>query len=157
MGRYCHSQAAAHECVRRLDPLEEQGFLSIDEFERACRWHTPPADGEGGPNPEPEPEPGQLPAGTKGKGEGGHPGGEGSAAARQGGDPGEDDTFDTPNYWEKFNAEAECFEWYSAGEFIVQGVCAVVHMGCTPRLGVTAAVCCQIMTASVRLHVVALH
>ncbi len=87
---------------------EEDGFLSIDEFETIHSWHGRTAASP----PEPEPEP-ELPAGgTADEGDGD-------------GDGDDEDAFDTREYWEKFNADAGCYEWYGGDglqESIVQSV-----------------------------------
>ncbi len=87
---------------------EEDGFLSIDEFETIHGWHGRPAASSS----EPEPEP-QAAARREGASDGGDGDGEG------------EDAFDTREYWEKFNADAGCYEWYGSDglqESIVQSV-----------------------------------
>ena len=81
---------------------EEDGFLSIDEFETIHGWHGRPAASRPEPEPEREPEP-----------------------AAGGGGPDAEDAFDTRDYWEKFNADPGCYEWYGGDglqESIVQSV-----------------------------------
>ena len=80
---------------------EEQGFLSIDEFERIYSWcsATTTSTTDAPQTVEPEPEPSDT-ADTQGDGK---------------------DNFDTLEYWEQFNEEADCYEWYSAGELVVRG------------------------------------
>ena len=78
---------------------EEDGVLSIDEFETIHGWHGRPAASRPQPEPEPEPEPD--------------------------GGPDAEDAFDTRDYWEKFNADPGCYEWYGGDglqESIVQSV-----------------------------------
>ena len=103
--------ADAAACVARLQTehgQEEDGFLSIDEFERVHGWlHTvaqPEAEPEPAPEPEPEPEREPEPSAEE-----------------------DEDAFNTQEYWEKFNADAGCYEWYGGDGLQESIVQAVVH------------------------------
>jgi hypothetical protein len=110
----------ATACVARLVAelgQEEDGFLSIDEFETIHGWHA---------QPEPEPEPGSVevqPAPEPDAERTQH--GEREEGAADGND--HEDAFDTKDYWEKFNADAGCYEWYGGDGLQESIVQAVVH------------------------------
>lgn len=95
-------QAAA--CVARLvdtEDQEEDGFLSVDEFERVCGWHAAPTLAALEPEPEPEP----------------------AGAAAEAAET--EDKFDTQEYWEKFNEEGGTYDWYGGDGLQESIVCAV--------------------------------
>lgn len=105
-------QAAAN--VARLAAevgQEEAGFLSIDEFETIHSWHAPPTEAPP-PEPPPEPEPARAPGPPERE-------------------PAGEDAFDTQDYWERFNADPGCYEWYGGDglqESIVQSVVRYAQM-----------------------------